>query len=199
MSRTALLVVLLRILILTVLLSGCYQVAPGAGTAGNTPATPTRLPNLRPANTIVVDGSAIVGRIIRSVALGFVDFTPGYNVEMGTAGTRDGFRLFCDDQTDIQGAVRAMDADESADCTRNSVTFIQLTIAFDALAVIGDAPVQGCISASELTFVYSKTKSTWQDVRAGLPATPVAVFAPMPDAAAAQFFAERVLLTRCKI
>jgi phosphate transport system substrate-binding protein len=186
------------LLALAVVLTGCYQVAPRASQNESVLATPTRLPNLRPAKTIVVDGSAIVGGIARSLARGFDGFTPGYNVQIGTAGTLDGFRLFCDDKTDIQGAIRLMDSGESADCTRNGVEYIQLTIAYDALAVVGDAPLDGCISASELAYIYNQdpAKLTWAGVRAGLPPIPVRIFAPSADSAAAQFFAEKVLDNR---
>jgi phosphate transport system substrate-binding protein len=185
-------------IIVAMLLSGCYQVAPQASQSDTAPATPTRLPNLRPPRTVVVDGSAIVGGIARHIALGFAAFTPGYTVQVDAAGTRDGFKLFCDDGTDVQGAIRLMDAGESADCTRNGVSILQITLAFDALAVVGDAPVEGCISRSELAFVYSHDTSalTWHDIRAALPSVPIRVFAPSADTAAAQFFAERVLTNR---
>jgi phosphate transport system substrate-binding protein len=182
-------------LISATLLAGCYQVSPHASQPDGVPQTPVRVPNVRPMNTTVVDGSAIVAGIVRNVALGFEGFTPGYPVQIGSVGTRDGFNLFCADRTDIQAAVRLMDANESAACTRNGVDAIQLIIAYDVLAVIGDVPLGGCISASELRYLYSHdvSKATWRDIRAGLPRAPVRLFAPPADTAAAQFFAERVV------
>ncbi len=187
--------VALPMMTVAVLLSGCLQIAPGASQNDNPPVSATRAPNPRPANTIVTDGSAIVGGITRSAALGFEGFTPGYIVQIGAAGTRDGFKLFCDDMTDIQGAIRPMDANESADCARSAVDFVELTVAYDALVVIGDVPLQNCISASELAYVYTHdvAKLTWRDVRAGLPLLPVKLFSPPPESAATQFFVERAL------
>jgi phosphate transport system substrate-binding protein len=140
-----------------------------------------------------------VGEITRSLALGFEGFTPGYTIKMGTAGTREGFALFCNDKTDIQQAVRVINGEESALCLRHGVNYLHITIAYDVLVVIGHAPVGECISATELAALYIQNTShlgqalTWAEVRGGLPTTAVKVFAPPDETAAAQFFAERVL------
>lgn len=175
------------------LMSACYQVAPDAHSASV--PTPVHVPNPRTANTVVVDGSGIVAGLVKNEVTGFKAFTPGYNVEVGSAGTDNGYTLFCADRTDVQMAIRAMNADEAASCLRGGIDYLQLTIAYDALAIVGDAPVGGCISATELTYLYTHdtTKLDWRDVRSGLPATPIKLFAPSGQTAAAQFFAEQML------
>ncbi len=182
-------------LIVALALAGCYESAPAGSQGPGATTVPTHLPKPRPTDTTVVDGSAIVGAILHRAALGFQGFTPGYNVQINTSGTRDGFTLFCDDRTDVQAAIRPMDGSESAACARGGVEFIRLTLGYDALAVVSDAPLGGCISASELVYVYTHdpVKLTWRDVRAALPSTPVKVFALPAETAAAQFFAERVI------
>src|SRR5258708_27855740 len=174
------------------ILAACYEVAPDTGRSAT---LAPRVPNPRPPNTIVVDGSAIVGVLIRSVALGLQAISPGDTIQLGNSGTRDGFTLLCNDKTDIQEAVRAINTDETAACLRNRIDTLQITIGYDALAIIGDAPVQGCISASELAYIYTHDTANlqWNDVRSGLQAAPVRGFAPAPQTAAAQFFAEQVL------
>src|SRR5260221_1726973 len=174
------------------ILAACYEVAPDSGQSA-TPAP--RVPNPRPANTVVVDGSAIVGVLIRNAVLGFQAVSPDTSVRLGNSGTRDGFKLLCDDKTDIQAAVRAINTDETSACLRNRVDTLQIIVGYDALAIVGDAPVQSCISASELAYVYTHDTANlhWNDVRAGLQADLVRVFAPSPQTAAAQFFAEQVL------
>ncbi len=137
--------------------------------------------------------------LLLSLALGFEGFTPGYTVKLGTAGTREGFTLFCNDKTDIQQAVREIDGDESGLCLRHGVNYLHITIAYDVLAIIGNAPIAGCISSTELTAIYVQNSPhlgqvlTWTEVRDGLPTTAVKVFAPPGETAAAQFFSERVL------
>ncbi len=178
--------------VIVLLLAGCYQAAPGSD---ESPASSSsvRLPEPRPLNTVVIDGSAIVGVVIRNVQLGFESFTPGYKVQLAMNGTRDGFTAFCDDKTDIQNAVRSINSDEIAACSRNGVNYVEIAIGFDALAVVGDAPVEGCISGTELSYIYTHANLTWGSVRSGLPSVVVNVFAPPPQTAAAQFFDEQVL------
>ena len=54
---------------LLVVLSGCYQAAPGVAPETNPPSAPIHVPEPRPTKTVVTDGSAIVGEITRSLAL----------------------------------------------------------------------------------------------------------------------------------
>src|SRR5437763_1398895 len=61
------------------------------------------------------------------------------------------------------------------------------------LAVLGDAPLGGCIAPSERAYVYTHATTTWAAIRSGLPAVPVNIYAPRADSAAAQFFSGRVL------
>src|SRR5690242_7368807 len=104
-------------------LAGCYQSAPGTSPeVGPGPVSaPLYVPAPRPPKTVLADGSAIVGEITRSLALGFEGFTPGYTIKLGAAGTREGFALFCNDKIDIQQAVREIDGDESGQCLRHGV------------------------------------------------------------------------------
>src|SRR5258707_13515439 len=90
------------------LLSACYQVAPDA--SQNIAPTQVHIPNVRPANTVLVDGSAIVAVLLKNEVKGFASFTPGYKSEIGNAGTNDGFRMFCEERTGTQSTLRAQTA-----------------------------------------------------------------------------------------
>ena len=180
-------------LLLPALLTACYQAAPGAVTNDSQPGVVVHVPNPRPAKTVLVGGSAIVGTAMNVLALNFSNFMPGYTVQVSNSGTTSGFKLLCEDKVDVEDAVRPMNTDEIQVCAHNGIDYTQFDIAFDALAVLGDAPVGGCISSSELAYIYTHGTSTWAVIRSGLPAVPVIVYAPPADSAAAQFFSERVL------
>jgi phosphate transport system substrate-binding protein len=181
------------VILLLTLVSACYQVAP----TPNAPTlTPVHVPAPRPAQTVVIDGSAIVARLMQSESVGFQAFVPNYTAQVNSSGTRDGFQHFCQDETDIQDALRVMAPDEAAECLRNGINYLQVTIGYDALAIIGDAPIGDCISASELTYIYTHKNLLWSDMRVGLPALPISVFAPPPETAEAQFFSEQVITTQ---
>src|SRR5689334_8376735 len=114
---------------LLLVLTACYQVAPEANPASqsSTP-TPVHIAQPRPANTVVIDGSAIVAVLVKNIELGFENFTPGYAVQIGNAGTIGGFALFCEDKIDVQMAVRTINGDEVANCLRQGVDYLQFPI-----------------------------------------------------------------------
>jgi phosphate transport system substrate-binding protein len=85
---------------------------------------------------IVVSGSSTV-EPITSIAL--EDFTAEntdvtYSVD--GPGTGDGFALFCEGETDISDASRAINEEEVAACEANDITYVELQIAIDGLSVI---------------------------------------------------------------
>ncbi|HLY29373.1 MAG TPA: substrate-binding domain-containing protein [Aggregatilineales bacterium] len=179
---------------LLLILSACYQAAPQSGQGNSDPAQ-SRVSLPRPAKTVLINGSAIVAMLIKNIATSFNTFTPGYIVQVATDGTLDGFKLFCSDESDVQQAVRAMQGDEAGLCLRNGIDYLQLTLAYDVLAVVGNAPVQGCLSASELAFLYSHDVShlQWSSLRPGLPAQAIQLYAPLPNTAASQFLSDQLL------
>src|SRR5262249_48882232 len=127
------------------------------------------------------------------MAQGLASFTPGYAVKVSISGTDVGYSQFCSDQTDIQEALRPMNPGEVAACLHSGIDYLQIILGYDVLALIGDARIGGCISSTELTYIYTHNNLTWDTVREGLPAQPVKVFGPSAQTSAAQFFAERVL------
>jgi phosphate transport system substrate-binding protein len=177
--------------VLLVVLSACYQASPQT----NSDPPSGHVANPRPAKTVLINGSAIVGALIKNIAGSFNTFTPGYSIQVATDGTLDGFKQFCSDQSDIQQAVRAIQGDEAGLCLRNNVDYMQLTLAYDVLSVVGNAPVQGCLSVSELAFLYTHDVShmQWNSIRPGLSAQAIELYAPAPDSPAGQFFSERAL------
>jgi len=181
------------VVLLAVLLAGCYQAAPGATANDDPSGVVVHVSNPRPAKTVIVGGSAIVGSAMNVLAINFNNFMPGYSAQIGSSGTTSGFKLLCEDKVDVEDAVRPMNTDEMALCLHNGIEYVQFAIAFDTLAVVGDAPIGGCISSSELAYVYTHDTTTWAAIRSGLPAVPVNAYAPPANTAAAQFFSERVL------
>src|SRR5579859_4782187 len=165
-------------LLLSGLLAGCYQAAPGAVSNDSQPGIVVHVPNPRPAKTVLVGGSAIVGTAMNVLAQNFGNFMPGYSVQVTNSGTTSGFKLLCEDKVDVEDAVRPMNTDEMQVCAHNGIDYTQFDIAYDALAVLGDAPVGGCISSSELAYIYTHDTSTWAVIRPGLPAVPIIVYAP---------------------
>lgn len=84
-----------------------------------------------------ISGSSTVEPISSLVAERFREQNPGVQVAVDGPGTSDGFELFCNGETDISDASRAISEEEIAACAENGIEPLELEVAFDALSVIG--------------------------------------------------------------
>ena len=86
--------------------------------------------------TVQIDGSSTVYPITEAVAEEFRTEQPGIRVTVGVSGTGGGFKKFTRGETDINDASRPIKESEIAICKENNIGFVELTIAFDGLAVL---------------------------------------------------------------
>lgn len=121
-SRSALALGLSGIL----LLAACQ----GASNSG-TPSTGDEL-----SGEIIVSGSSTVEPITSIVLEDFAAQHPDVTYEVDGPGTGDGFALFCDGQTDVSDASRAIKDEEAATCEANGINYVELKVAIDGLSVI---------------------------------------------------------------
>ena len=139
---------------------------------------------------IVVSGSSTV-EPITSIAL--EDFTAEnsdvtYSVD--GPGTGDGFALFCEGETDISDASRAINEEEVAACEANDITYVELQIGIDGLSVITshDNADVTCLSFGDLYALLgpeSQGFDNWSeadDLAAEVGAEFGEIHAPYPDA-----------------
>ena len=139
---------------------------------------------------IVVSGSSTV-EPITSIAL--EDFTAEnsdvtYSVD--GPGTGDGFALFCEGETDISDASRAITQEEVAACEANDITYVELQIAIDGLSVITshDNADVTCLGFGDLYALLgpeSQGVDNWSeanDLAAELGTDFGEIHAPYPDA-----------------
>ena len=85
---------------------------------------------------ITCDGSSTVAPVTEAVAEEFQKANPGTRVTVGTSGTGGGFQKFCRDETDISDASRPITPAEIAACAKAGVTYIEVPVAYDGLAVV---------------------------------------------------------------
>jgi phosphate transport system substrate-binding protein len=88
------------------------------------------------SGSIFVSGSSTVEPITALVAERFQRQNPGVAMKVDGPGTGDGFRLFCNGETDISDASRAISSREVTTCSQNGIEFIELKVAIDGLSVI---------------------------------------------------------------
>jgi phosphate transport system substrate-binding protein len=88
---------------------------------------------------IVASGSSTVEPISVAVAEKFNAQHPDVEISISGPGTSDGFELFCNGETDISDASRAIDEEEIAKCEENGIEFVEMKVAIDGLSVITSA------------------------------------------------------------
>ena len=108
----------------TVLGAACGR--PGQSSTTGTPAS----------SVIAIDGSSTVFPITEAVAEEFQKQNAGQKVTVGLSGTGGGFQKFCRGETVISNASRPILPSEIEACKTAGVTYIELPVAYDGLAVV---------------------------------------------------------------
>jgi phosphate transport system substrate-binding protein len=101
---------------------------------------------------IIVSGSSTVEPITSIVAEDFNAANPDVDYEVNGPGTGDGFALFCNGETDISDASRAIHDDEAAACADSGIHYIELQIGIDGISLITspDNSAVSCLSFGDL-------------------------------------------------
>ena len=88
---------------------------------------------------IFASGSSTVEPITNAVAEAFAAENEGFQYTVEGPGTGDGFALFCNGETDISNASRAISEEEVALCAESGVEYVELLVAYDGLSVVTSA------------------------------------------------------------
>lgn len=85
---------------------------------------------------IRIDGSSTVYPITEAVAGEYRTEQPKVRVTVGVSGTGGGFKKFSRGETDINDDSRPIKDKEINACVENNIDFLELTVAYDGLAVL---------------------------------------------------------------
>lgn len=88
------------------------------------------------SGTIVISGSSTVQPISIGVQELFNAQDPNVAISVDGPGTGDGFALFCNGETDISDASRAIGEEEAQACAGAGVEYVEVKVAIDGLSVI---------------------------------------------------------------
>ena len=141
--------------------------------------------------TIRIDGSSTVYPLAAVAAKYFENSTKsvkkgkGAKVTVGFSGTGGGFEKFCRNETDISNASRAISAKEVAACAATGITYTEVIVANDGLAVVVNKENTWATSLTmkELNAIWKdgSTITNWKDVRPGFPDVPLKLFGAGTD------------------
>jgi phosphate transport system substrate-binding protein len=148
------------------------------------------------SGSIVIDGSSTVAPITEAVAEEFRKEQAGVEARVGTSGTGGGFTKFCNGETDIQDASRAINDEEKQACQAKGVTYQEFRVGLDGLAVVTSAQNQflDTLNFEQMAKIFQQGGAkTWNQVDPSFPNEPIAIFAPDTESGTYDFFNEEVL------
>ncbi|MAU50162.1 MAG: hypothetical protein CL499_02930 [Actinobacteria bacterium] len=164
--------------------------APATTTAVSAPESVEEVGSLE--GTVEVSGSSTVEPVSVRVAELFEDVAPGVAVNVDGPGTGDGFELFCNGETDISGASRAIKDAEAEACAATGVEYIELQVGIDGIGVMTNANNDAveCVSKGDLYALVGPESTgfdSWSDANdlavelggtGGFPDAPLDIFGP---------------------
>ena len=178
------------IVTLSLLLAGCGSGASGQQNGGGAVS-----------GNIKIEGSSTVYPITQAAAELFRQENPDARIEVGGAGTSDGFEAFCQGDTQISDASRPIDsAEEIPVCKENGVEYIEIPISYDGISVVvnkkGNTWAKD-ITSEELNKIWEPSAegkvTKWSQVRSDWPDKPLNLYGPGTESGTYEFFNETIV------
>src|SRR5215204_99151 len=152
------------------------------------------------SGNISIEGSSTVQPITQAAAELFREQNPEARIEVGGAGTSDGFEAFCQGDTQISDASRPIDvADEVPVCEENGVEFIEIPIAYDGISVVVNEQNDWAtdVTSEELKTMWEPAAegkiNRWNQVRSSWPDRPLDLYGPGTESGTYEFFNETIV------
>jgi len=145
---------------------------------------------------IRIDGSSTVAPFAQAAAEEFQAQNPSVKITVGTSGTGGGFEKFCAGETDISDASRPIKDDEEVPiCEKNKVTYKEVQVADDGIAVVTNPELKvDCLTVEQLKELWNEgskvTKLSQIDPK--LPDTELSLFGPGTDSGTFDFFTDEI-------
>ena len=147
--------------------------------------------------TVRIDGSSTVYPITEAVAEEFMLAHPEVRVTVGVSGTGGGFAKFLRGEVDINDASRPIKESEVSMAERDDITYIELPVAYDGLAVLVHPQNDwvDCLTTDELRAIWEpgSTVNNWSQVRNGFPNRELTLYGPGTDSGTYDYFTEAIL------
>jgi phosphate transport system substrate-binding protein len=152
------------------------------------------------SGTINIEGSSTVQPITQAAAELFREEYPDAKIEVGGAGTSDGFEAFCQGDTQISDASRPIDvAEEVPVCEENGVEFIEIPVAYDGISVVVNKQNDWAteVTSEELKTMWEPAAegkiTQWSQVRSDWPDRELSLYGPGTESGTYEFFNEVIV------
>lgn len=148
---------------------------------------------------ITVDGSSTVYPITDEAALRFRDLAEDVDIEVAYSGTGGGFRKFCNGETDVQNASRPINAEESAACATNGISYYAFSVGFDGITVVVNPAntFVSCLTVDQLRQLWrpDDPAETWRDLDPAWPDNEIELYGPGPASGTFDYFTAAIIGT----
>ena len=151
------------------------------------------------SGVISIDGSSTVFPITEAVAEEFRTEQKDVQITIGVSGTGGGFKKFSRGEIDINDASRPIKEQEAAICKENNVEFVELTVAFDGLAVLVNKANTWVndITVEELKMIWEPAAqgkiTKWNQIRKEWPAEEFHLYGPGVASGTYDYFTEAIV------
>ncbi|HEY9887485.1 MAG TPA: PstS family phosphate ABC transporter substrate-binding protein, partial [Candidatus Obscuribacterales bacterium] len=151
------------------------------------------------SNLIQMDGSSTVYPISEAMAEDYMAANPGARVTVGVSGTGGGFEKFCNGETDISNASRAIKDEEREACAAAGIEYIEVLVGTDALAVVVNPENEWLtdITLEELKTLWAPEAegsiTRWSQVNPEWPNERISLYGPGTDSGTFDYFTEEVV------
>src|SRR5215217_6734968 len=178
------------IMALSLVLAGCGGGASGQQNGGGAVS-----------GNIKIEGSSTVYPITQAAAELFRQENPDARIEVGGAGTSDGFEAFCKGDTQISDASRPIDpAEEVPVCKENGIEYIEIPIAYDGISVVVNKKGNTWatdITSEELKKIWEPSAegkvTKWSQVRSEWPDRELSLYGPGTESGTYEYFNEVIV------
>ncbi len=159
------------------------------------------------SGAINIDGSSTVFPLTEAMAEDFRAANRNVNISVGVSGTGGGFRKFCNGETQISNASRAIRQSEIDACRANNVAYTEIQVGVDALAVVvarntrifgaeGTIPAEG-MTLAQLRALWEPSAEgrirRWNQINPQWNRNNIALFGPGTDSGTFDYFTEEVM------
>ena len=151
------------------------------------------------SGTIQVDGSSTVFPVTEAVAEEYRTEQPDVKVTIGVSGTGGGFKKFSRGETNISNASRPIKDIEIEACKENNITYVELEVAYDGLAVLVN-PENTWVDSftiEELKKIWEPAAQgkimRWNQIRPEWPNEEIRLFGPGVASGTYDYFTEAIV------
>jgi phosphate transport system substrate-binding protein len=150
-------------------------------------------------SSIAIDGSSTVYPVTEAIAEEFRNEDPDVNVTIGVSGTGGGFKKFGRGEIDIANASRPIKDEEKAVAEENNITYVQLEVAYDGLAVVvhPENDWVTCFTVEELKKIWEPgaqgTLTRWNQINPAWPNEEIHLFGPGVASGTFDYFTEAIV------